>query len=155
MIEFFDVDINYINYLKQYESKIPNIEYNNSNKFICGVVQKINDLNYYAPISSKTSPQRTSLLIYDNQRVISSIKFAFMFPVPDDALAIKNISQIRLVDSSYADLLQMEYSFCNSHENEIIRKAQSVYRYGTNPNHHLFNCCCNFTLLEEKYNLYI
>ena len=33
-LKFYNIDINYIKYLKQFDSKIPNIEYENHNKFV-------------------------------------------------------------------------------------------------------------------------
>lgn len=81
MINFYEVDKNYIKYLQQYEPKIPNMEYHTNQKFVCGIVLRINQYNYYAPISSNKKKQRTNILIKDlDGTTLSSIKFSFMFP---------------------------------------------------------------------------
>lgn len=151
MLDFYDVDLDYINFLKQYDTQIPNISYTSHNKFVCGIVLNVNGIKYYAPISSNTVPQRTNFLIYDNKRPISSIKFCFMFPAKEDVIQKKDISAIRTTDPAYADLLQMEYSYCVSHEQNILQKAEQVYQIGTNPSHKLFYTCCDFKKLEEIY----
>ena len=55
---FYDVDPQYIKYLKQKEiekrgfTRVPDIEYKNEKKMVCGIVLEINDYKYYVPISS-------------------------------------------------------------------------------------------------------
>lgn len=45
MLDFYDVDLDYINFLKQYDTQIPNISYTSRNKFVCGIVLNINGIN--------------------------------------------------------------------------------------------------------------
>lgn len=83
MIDFYDIDINYIDYLKLYEDKIPNINSTTYtyHKFMCGVVLSINNNDYYAPISSNTNSYRSSFLICNNNdEIISSVRLSFMIP---------------------------------------------------------------------------
>ncbi len=47
MLSFFYVDKRYIDYLKQWESKIPNIDYDSHKKFICGTLLRIGEMDYY------------------------------------------------------------------------------------------------------------
>ena len=51
-LDFYEVNVDYVKYLKQFDSRIPNVEYQNRNKFLCGTLFKINGLNYFAPVSS-------------------------------------------------------------------------------------------------------
>ena len=51
MIAFYDVDSEYVDFLKTIDSKVPNIKYDGNNKFVCGIVFKINNVEYYAPVS--------------------------------------------------------------------------------------------------------
>lgn len=53
MIAFYDVDSEYVDFLKTIDSKVPNIKYDGNNKFVCGIVFKINNVEYYAPVSHK------------------------------------------------------------------------------------------------------
>ena len=50
-LDFYEVNVDYVKYLKQFDSRIPNVEYQNRNKFLCGTLFKINGLNYFAPVS--------------------------------------------------------------------------------------------------------
>lgn len=151
MIKFYDVDKNYINFLKTIDSQIPNIEYEGNNKFVCGIVLTISNINYYAPISHMTNRQRTNIQITENGRVLSTIRFSFMFPAMKNVLTVKDFSVIAQNNQQYADLLNAEYRFCRAHEAEICNKALQVYRIGCNKNHVLNYTCCDFKKLEEHY----
>lgn len=153
MVNFYNVEKRYIEFLKKFDNKVPNIDYNGKHdKFFCGVVLTINDINYFAPISSFSKKQRTNIVIEDvNAKPISSIRFAFMFPAPIEVLSIKDFKK---EDSKYQRLLQMELKFCNKNVAKIYKKAKDVYKIGTTNTHPLNNACCNFKLLEEKYKEY-
>jgi protein AbiQ len=155
MIKFYDVENDYIQYLKNYDRKVPDVLYNNYNKFICGIVFKIGEINFYAPISHSDKIQRTNLPIYDKGKIISTIKFCFMFPAPMSVLTEKNFKSINNTDPNYANLLSTEYNYCKSIIDEILKKASSVYKMGCNPNHVFYNECCKFKILEEAYKKYI
>lgn len=155
MIKFYDVDKNYINFLKTIDSQIPNFEYEGNNKFVCGIVLTINNINYYAPISHMTNRQRTNIQITENGRVLSTIRFSFMFPAMENVLTVKDFSVIAQNNQQYADLLSAEYRFCRTHEAEIYNKALQVYKIGCNKNHVLNYTCCDFKKLEEHYLEYL
>ena len=155
MIAFFDVNPTYANYLRQFDSKIPNISYSSNNKFVCGIVLQISQFNYFAPISSNRAKQQTNILIEDDKgNILSSIKFSFMFPAPLSEVSRKDFELIRQLDPAYADLLSKEYKFCKLNENAIYNKAKKIYAIGCNPKHILFPHCCDFRLLEEKCKEY-
>lgn len=88
---FYDVDTNYVKYLKAAEtakrgfSRVPDIIYQNERKMVCGVVLEINECQYYVPISSYKKKQPNNILIYleDDHfnQIKGSLRFNFMFPV--------------------------------------------------------------------------
>ena len=151
MFKFYDIDTNYIKFLKQIDKQVPDIKYTTTNKFVCGVVLNIDGIQYYAPISHKIEKQQTSLQIFDNDRVISTIRFSFMIPAFAEVLTVKDFKTTAMQDSRYADLLYTEYTHCRTHLNDIQRKALSVYRIGCNKQHRLNYTCCNFKKLEQYY----
>lgn len=156
MLKFYDVDISYVNFLRSFDCRVPQIKYNTYNKFVCGVVLKIDKYDYFVPISSNISKQYTNMLIQDdNGKVIASIKFCFMFPVPTNLIKIKDFARIRQVDPTYADLLEKELKFCQKNENKILQKAQNIYRIGCNKKHVLNYSCCDFLLLQQKYDEWV
>lgn len=154
MIKFYDVDEKYVKYLQSIDSQIPNIHYSSNNKFVCGVVLDIDNIKYYAPISHTTQKFKTSLLIYDNKKPISSIRFSFMFPAYTEVLTEKNFKQIAKIDQKYADILSAEYEFCKNNLDKIYKKAQAVYKIGCNKSHRLNYTCCDFEILEANYLKY-
>lgn len=151
MLKFYDIDKDYINFLKTIDRQVPNIEYTLNNKFVCGIVLEVNGVKYYAPISHKTEKQQTNLQIYDKGKVISTIRFSFMIPAFDEVLKFKDFKSISKFDPDYAALLHAEHSYCSSHQDEIRDKALSVYRIGCNKKHKLNYTCCDFKKLEEHY----
>lgn len=156
MLKFYDIDPAYANYLRQFDQRIPNISYGTNNKFVCGIVLSVAGYDYFAPISSNTAKQQTNLLIKDDKgKILSSIKFSFMFPAPGLVITPKNFKTVRMADSAYADLLEKEYKFCKKNEQAIRTKAMKVYQIGCNPEHALHKHCCDFHLLETKQDEWI
>lgn len=151
MIAFYDVDENYINFLKKYDRQIPNIKYEGNNKFVCGIVLDIDGISYYAPISHMADKKQTNLRILDKGKPISTIRFSFMFPAFDEVLTKKEFADIAKTNKAYADLLATEYEFCKNNILDIHKKALSVYKIGCNKNHKLNYTCCDFKKLEEHY----
>lgn len=154
MIKFYDIDEKYVKYLQTIDSQVPDIHYSTNNKFVCGVVLHVGDFDYYAPISHMNIKQRTNFLIYDKGKPISSIRFSFMVPAFKEVIQVKNFYDIAKYDKNYANLLNSEYKYCKSHEQEILKRALAVYNIGCNKNHKLNYTCCDFKNLEsasEKY----
>ena len=151
VLKFYDIDKDYINFLKTIDKQVPNIEYASNNKFVCGIVLDINNVKYYAPISHKTEKQQTNLQIFDHGIPISTIRFSFMIPAFDEVLTFKNFKAIAKVDPHYAALLHAEHSYCSSHQDKIRSKALAVYNIGCNKNHRLNYTCCDFKELEKHY----
>lgn len=154
MLKFYDVDYDYIKYLKAIDPKVPNIMYEGNDKFVCGIVLSIRGINYYAPISHFNKAQRTNFPIYDKGKIISTIRFCFMFPAILSVLSKKDFQTINAENPKYVDLLKTEYTYCKAHEEEIRKKAFAVYKIGCNPKHPYFKDCCDFKALESAYTSY-
>ena len=155
MLNFFYVDTEYVDYLRAFDSRIPYLQYEDKDKFVCGIVMSVDGCDYFAPISSKTHKQQTCIMIRDKDGTdLSSIKFNYMFPAPEAVVTRVDIGDIRKSDPSYANLLQKEYEFCKANESSILAKAQKVYAIGCKPGHFLNSSCCDFKLLEEKSKAY-
>lgn len=151
MLGFYDVDKDYIDYLKKIDHQIPNVSYESNNKFVCGVVFNVNDIQYYAPISHMNRKQRTNMPIYSKGKIISTIRFSFMFPAFDSVLVRKDFGEIAKANEQYARLLRTEYRFCVSHQDQIRQRAKQVYDIRCNKDHALNYTCCDFTKLEKYY----
>ena len=154
MLKFYYIDENYIKYLQTIDRQVPNIHYSTNNKFVCGIVLEINNIKYYAPISHTIKKYKTSKLIYNNNKPISSIRFSFMIPAYDEVLTELDFAEISKRDKNYADLVRAEYDYCKNNKTDIYAKALSVYKIGCNKNHRFNYTCCDFKKLENEYMKY-
>jgi len=69
MLKFYDVDSKYTDYLRTIDRQIPYIKYTGKDKFLCGIVLNIGDIQYYAPVSSTNVIQRTNMPIYERIKI--------------------------------------------------------------------------------------
>ena len=153
---FYDVDANYVKYLKAAEtakrgfSRVPDIIYQNERKMVCGVVLEINECQYYVPISSYKKKQQNNILIYleDDHfnQIKGSIRFNFMFPVAAQYITKRDFNK---ETPSRKEFLRRQWVFCNSITDDIKQMAENTYTSviaGTDPV--LVNASCDFKLLE-------
>ena len=157
--KFYEVDSEYIKYLKNNgDDIIPNIEYEKHKKFFCGIILTVNNLNYFAPVSSYNKKSHTVFLIMDKEKntkklkPISSLRFSFMFPCPIEYLSQKDFSK---EDKKYQVLLRKELHYCNINREKIKKMANEIYKLGLNENNRKKFNICDFKKLEEKCLEYI
>lgn len=148
---FYIIDNDYLQYLRQFDDKVPLNEYENNQKFFFGLLININEFKYFVPVSHFNRRQKTNMVIYDRyQNPISSLRFCFMIPiVPSKAGQL--ISRIDLTnkDIRYINLVDYEENYCLLHLNEINTKATFVYNKVVNQRNAFYiNNCCNFSRLE-------
>ena len=157
-LDFYTVDLDYVRYLKKAEqekrgfSRVPNIDYskNSKPKFLCGIVLQVNDINYYVPVTSyKTQKPDNFLILADNGKTVSSLRFNYMFPIP------KGLATIRIIasepDYTYRSLLAQELRYCIKNQNKIQNLAQRTYkRVLLGKDKGLVVNSCDFQLLEQK-----
>ncbi len=156
------LDINYCNYLRQFDNKVP---YNYGEKELrpfIGVLFKVNDLMYFAPLSSpkpKHLKMRSKLdFLKLNNGKLGAINFNNMLPVTE-----KNIIKIDLdkdcvtkAEEKYIKLLNEQLYWLNRNSIKLYEKSKKIYdKYlsGTLDSN-IAKRCCNFKLLEEKCDEY-
>lgn len=147
-LDFYEVNVDYVKYLKQFDSRIPNVEYQNRNKFLCGTLFKINGLNYFAPVSSFNIKQSSNYVIEVGNVPVGSVRYSFMFPVPDAEIKQKVINNES--DYQYRFLLRQELKYCNKNREVIQSKAKAIYHKALDKNTTYHQFCCDFQLLEKK-----
>ena len=156
-LDFFQVDAAYIAYLLKYDSRVPKVDYSAVNaheKFLCGIVLKVHGHDYFAPISSFRTSQRTNIIIKDiNGKDVASIRFSFMIPVPPGAITVKRIADEP--SAKYRNLLNMELQYCRRNANAIYSRAKFVYEAVTIKKDPLMlKNCCDFSTLETACAAY-
>ncbi len=71
-LKFYTTDYQYVQYLQRAElekrgfSRVPNMDYGKGrkDKFLCGIVLHINNMDYYVPVSSYKIQKPDNLLIH-------------------------------------------------------------------------------------------
>jgi len=161
---FYDVDPQYINYLKQIDPHIMNVEYANRNKFVYGVVLETSDkVKYYVPVSHYSANKENNILIKieDHKRIVTvgSLRFNYMFPVPEFCLSSINFKNSNHFDTDEERIkVEKEYRYIKKviGIRNIQKMAKLTYDMVVNyTNTELTNNSCNFKILEKAYWEYI
>ena len=160
---FYIINKDYIKFLSHFESHVSynKDEVGHSRPYL-GIVLRINDYNYFAPLYSykehykKYKNNSTFFFVYDRKnKPLSIIKFCAMIPVPLKTKVIKLLAY-NIQDNKYKDLISAEYRYINSNKEEIYKRANKMYTAVTkHKNNFLKTISCNFKLLEEKSLEYI
>ena len=161
-MKWYALNKEYVSFLKQFDSNVPNIEYTGKMKCFLGIVLETQSgYNYFAPMTSykpkfvKMKNDVDFYKIIDRNSLIRLLNN--MIPVPKDVcheITLDNLENFRKFDNqrqkkSYWKFLQKELSFVD--QNIIANNAEKLYRMVTlNPNGYLAKRCCNFQLLEDK-----
>ena len=149
-MRLYSVSDDYIEYLRNvfprvYSNKIANRKH--TRKYL-GVVFKLNDFNYYIPLSSPKDAH--DYIILNDKKVIrkdsiivirmvvkgtlkGTLQIGTMIPVPDKALIQYNLQDEQ--DISYKELVQDEIIFIRKNTNRIIKTAKLLYSKKTKGTH--------------------
>ncbi|MCM1330453.1 MAG: type III toxin-antitoxin system ToxN/AbiQ family toxin [Ruminococcus sp.] len=159
---FYHVSNNYIDFLKKFEREkaghtcVPNIQYKTSDKFVFGAVMTINNMNYFVPVSSYSKNHEDVILIRDKKdktKILGSLRFAYMLPVPRSCLIKLDINSAA---NEYSRVhISKELAFCRRERDKIFKQAEKTYFRVTNKvNEQLVKNSCDFKLLEQAYTEY-
>ncbi|MCI8272692.1 MAG: type III toxin-antitoxin system ToxN/AbiQ family toxin [Clostridia bacterium] len=167
-MKLYAVSDKYIKYLRKFEKKVyDNKEDDNrkaTRKYL-GVVLKINNMNYYIPMSS---PKKSD---YNNGKIRKSIvpiiriiskeekngiptlkgtlRISNMIPVPESELILYNPKLEK--DRNYRILIEKELEFIGKNKKMIYKYAEIIYNQKIhNYNVSYLNSVVDFKLLEEK-----
>ena len=159
--DFFYVDNDYIEYLKRIETEnrgytcVPNVYYWNTQKFVFGAVLMINEISYFVPVSSYSRAQQDLILLRDKKdnKVLGSIRFNYMIPVPARCLHRLNIADLPTVQNrAHAS---KELAFCRRNRDKIYKAAKNTYlRVISGKYLELTKHSCAFKLLEKACSNY-
>ena len=159
---FYDVDADYVKYLKATEkakrgfTRVPDVEYENERKMVCGVVLEMNGYKYYVPVSSYKKKQPNNLLIRleddSFNQVKGSLRFNFMFPVDDRYITKRDFNKEK---PGRKEFLRRQWVFCNTITTDIKEMAEDTYNgVISGADAALINASCDFILLEEAAKKY-
>jgi len=156
------VDSNYCDYLRKFDKKVT---YNKNEKELrpfIGILFKIEECEYFAPLSSPKNKHRKMKNTIDffkiNNGKLGAVNFNNMIPVQKHNYSLVDLNKETLTVSEmkYQKLLKEQLTWLNSNYNQVKDKSFKLYQ--------LYDCgklpeniklrCCNFKLLEQKCLLY-
>lgn len=168
-LRWYIADKEYIKYLKNFDEKVENIDYNTKLKPYIGILITINEFNYYVPISSpkekhyKMKEDMDFIKIIKNNKIIGVLNLNNMIPILDSnvkELKYKEIEKYRSFDNEkekklYISFLSFELTLINENMTKIKKNAMKLYNEKIkNPESSISKRCCDFKLLEEVSVIY-
>lgn len=159
-MKLYNVTDSYIDFLKDFDSKVPDNK--NEKRPFVGIVLRINDCNFFAPLSSPKPKHRRMRNTADfhkiNGGIHGAINFNNMIPISQSELILIDIDNIS--DRYYKNLLNSQIRFINSEQDTLKLKAKRLYELVKKDNSSLSGYqvaikdrCVNFSLLQEKSKL--
>ena len=139
-LQWYIANKKFVKYLKSFDNKVENIDYQNNLKPFIGIIINVNNFNYYVPISSpkkkhyKMKEGIDFIKIKQKDRILGVLNLNNMIPILDkdvQLLKYKKIEQYRLFKTEkekimYISLLNTELKIINS-KYEEIKKMQLNY----------------------------
>ena len=126
-----------------------------------GIILKINDINYFAPLSSpkekhKKMKNNIDFLKINNGRD-GVINLNNMIPIPRQNFYKIDINEEIKKDKKYGLILKYQIIWCNKNIEKITKNAEKLYFLISNnkANLNIKQRCCDFKFLETKLNQYI
>ncbi len=161
-LKIVKVDTKYCDYLRGFDNKV---SYNKDSKELrpfVGVLFKIKNILYFAPLSSpkpKHLNMKNTLDFYKiDDGKLGAVNFNNMIPVRDNNFIEIDLNKKchNISDIKYQKLLIEQLTWLNEHSIQLKKKSYNLYKLYINKKlpKSLINRCCNFKLLEEKCALY-
>ncbi|MGL4602306.1 MAG: type III toxin-antitoxin system ToxN/AbiQ family toxin [Plesiomonas sp.] len=157
-MKFYTISSRYIEYLKQFEDKVPNSEdpnYQNPKAFI-GVVLDIQGHKYLAPLTSPKSWHSTIkessisyFKLHENgnpENQLGLINLKYMIPIVEAEVSLLDLDN--MPDSRYKRMLYKQLQFIRANSVNISRKSELLRSLALQGS---MKGTCDFALLEEKY----
>lgn len=158
-LEIYEIDEKYINYLSTFEQHLfrnKKAEQKFSRKYI-GIVLKINEFDYFAPLSSFKLKHKHLSESKDFIKIgtYAVINLNNMFPC-HKRLCTKIVIE-NLHDEHYKSLVRSEYRIIRQKTELILQNAKAVYEHKikNDGNSKLSKRCNDFKLLEERCSCYL
>lgn len=156
------VNSEYCDFLRKFDEKVPyNAGLKELRPFI-GILFKIDDIEYFAPLSSPKIKHKklknTIDLIKINDGELGVVNINNMIPVTNENYIIFNLDKKsdNIKEQLRIKLLKKQLRWLTSNRKEVITKSKLLYNlYISNKLPiNVKNRCCNFSLLEIKCSEY-
>lgn len=166
-MKFYYVDSDYIHYLQKIDAKNVQNNYENTpnQKPYIGIVLRVNNKTYFAPLSSdknlkykniKNSNPTVFKLITNNDNYLGVIKLNNMIPVNETELHQMTSESIAEKEIKYRKLLNTQRRVINHNEEKIQKKAELLYKLVVKDKNSFYaNISAKFIELEKACEDYL
>ncbi|MBR1884573.1 MAG: type III toxin-antitoxin system ToxN/AbiQ family toxin [Clostridia bacterium] len=156
------VSSDYCDYLRKFDNKVA---YNKDEKELrpfVGILFKIEDKEYFAPLSSPKKKHEEMRNMLDFFKIkdgeLGAVNFNNMIPVKEGYYEIIDLNTHcnNKSDKKYNKLLREQLTWLNENHTQVKNKSYKLYKlYLSNRlSDSVKSRCCNFKLLEEKCDEY-
>lgn len=157
-LKIVKIDKYYCNYLRQYDKRVSYNYGNKENRPYVGILFVINNLEYFAPLSSPKSKHlkmRNTIDFFKlDSGVLGAINFNNMIPVTNNNYTLIDFSKDNKTKNEirYLILLENQLNYLNKYYSSVIDKSSKLYNLYINNRlpKSIRHRCCNYPLLEEK-----
>lgn len=157
-LKIVKINSEYCDYLRRYDNKVVYNKFDKELRPFIGVLFKIDNIEYFAPLSSPKPKHLKMKNTIDFFKIkggeLGAINFNNMIPVNSENYTLINLNKEALTQAElkYQNLLKEQLLWLNTNHIQVKNKAEKLYKlYNENRlSKNIKDRCCNFKLLEEK-----
>lgn len=165
----YKVDMKYVRNLSHVDDKVLSVspQQGKENRPFVGIILICDKKEYCIPLSSPKPKHENmkndldfSKILDNNNKLIGVLNFNLMIPIEDSVLTPVDLNYSKNLPAheiAYRELMKDQLNWCQSNEDNIVKKANKLYKFVTETpekSRNLTRRCCDFKKLEcvlEKY----
>ena len=156
------VSSDYCDYLREFDDKVSYNKYEKELRPFIGILFKIDECEYFAPLSSPKEKHKKMKNTVDFFKIkngeLGAVNFNNMIPVNKNNYSLVELNKETLTMSEfkYQKLLKEQLEWLNANYYQVRNKSfklYNLYNDGKLPEN-IMKRCCDFKLLEQKCNQY-
>ena len=156
------VSSDYCDYLRKFDNKVAYNKYEKELRPFIGILFKIDECEYFAPLSSPKEKHKKMKNTVDFFKIkngeLGAVNFNNMIPVSKNNYSLVELNKETLTISEfkYQKLLREQLEWLNANYYQVKNKSFKLYNLYNNGKlpENIMKRCCDFKLLEEKCKQY-
>ena len=156
------VSSDYCDYLRKFDNKVAYNKYEKELRPFIGILFKIDECEYFAPLSSPKEKHKKMKNTVDFFKIkngeLGAVNFNNMIPVNKNNYSLVELNKETLTISEfkYQKLLKEQLEWLNANYYQVKNKSFKLYNLYNNGKlpENIMKRCCDFKLLEENCKEY-
>ena len=156
------VSSDYCDYLRKFDNKVAYNKYEKELRPFIGILFKIDECEYFAPLSSPKKKHKKMKNTVDFFKIkngeLGAVNFNNMIPVNKNNYSLVELNKETLTISEfkYQKLLREQLEWLNANYYQVKNKSFKLYNLYNSEKlpENIMKRCCDFKLLEQKCNQY-